>query len=82
MKSYNITNLYADGSARKKTLLELGKEIKVNDPNTVIEIVSYKKGNIWTGHGKNMLSDLLVDFCKQCVQDIEIDKYGISIFVR
>lgn len=82
MKEYKVMEMCSDGYERKKTLYNLAKEIEQDNFNTIVEIISNKKGNIWAGHAKNILADLTEDFVKQCVQDIKVDKYGISIYIK
>lgn len=82
MKEYKIMEMFADGYERKKTLCTLVREIEQDNPNAVVEIISVKKGRIWSGHAKYILADLRKDYVKQCVKDIEINKYGISIYMR
>lgn len=79
---YNVMKIFADGVERKRTLWDLSREIESNDPETIVEVVSKKKGRIWCGHAKHLDADLRVDFLKHCVQEIEEDEYGVTVIMR
>lgn len=82
MKSYSVMRMFADGVERKRTLHEVSKEIANDNPMMVVEVISQKKGHIWTGRAKNVIYDLVPDFCKRCVQEISTDEYGVTIVMR
>lgn len=82
MKQYKATRVFADGVECKRTLDEVAKEIEGDDPKTVVEVNSIKKGHIWCGHAKNIQADLSADYLKTCVQAIESDNYGVTITMR
>lgn len=91
MKNYMVTQLFADGVERKRTLVDVLTEICNDDPCTCVTIVSYKKGKIWSGLAKNAIADLTADFVKNCVQNIitaelflgaSINVYDVAIYIR
>lgn len=91
MKNYMVTQLFADGVERKRTLVDVLTEICNDDPRTCVTIVSYKKGKIWSGLAKNAIADLTADFVKNCVQNIitaelfpgtGINVYDVAIYIR
>lgn len=79
---YSVMKMCADGVERKKTLGFLAREIESNDPETIVEVVSKKKGRIWCGHARHLDADLRDDFLKHCVQEIEEDEYGVTVIMR
>lgn len=79
---YNITAIFPDGFERKKTLIAIAKEIETNNPRTIVEFVSKKKGQIWIGHAENITADLRKDFLTQCVQNIEETEDGVTVIIR
>lgn len=79
---YNISRMFADGVERKRTLNELANEIEQDAPNAPVEIVSKKKGHVWTGHARNITADLRSDYLKGCVQGCSVDEYGVTILMR
>lgn len=82
MKQYQVMRMFADGVERKRTLWELAREIKQDNPRAVVEIISKKKGRIWSGHAEYITADLREDFLKHCVQEIQQDEYGITLIMR
>lgn len=82
MKEYSATRMFADGVERKRTLLELAREIESDDPNTAVEVISKKTGHVWCGRAKNLDADLTKRYCIQCVQGIEVDEYGVTLVMR
>ena len=79
---YEVTRMFADGVERKRTLAEVAHEIEANEPNVAVEVNSRKSGRVWCGRAKNLLADLTHSFCKHCVQEIEVDEYGITLIMR
>lgn len=79
---YNVTRIFADGTERKCTLAELAREIEHDNPNEFVEVISKKKGIVWSGHAKNITTDLTQSYCKLCVQELSIDEYGVTLVMR
>ena len=82
MKKYEVVRMFADGIERKRTLLELAREIEKDNPGEVVEVISEKRGMMWCGHARNLTADLNDRYLKNCVQDISIDEYGITLVMR
>jgi len=79
---YNVMKMFADGVERKRTLLDLAREIENDNPNEVVEVISEKNGLMWAGHARNLTADLCDSYLKRCVQELSIDEYGITIVMR
>ena len=79
---YDVMRMFADGVERKRTLSELAREIQLDNPDEIVEIISEKTGLVWCGKAKNILSNLTGGYVKRCVQELSIDEYGITLVMR
>lgn len=82
MKKYSVMRVFSDGERRKRTLVEVAKEIESDNPKMPVEVNSMKIGRIWCGHVENLRFALRDDYLKSCVQAIKSDEYGVTITMR